>query len=432
MIGGQAEAGARPRKVIELEELRARLEEAEATLSAIRNGEVDALVVMGENGEKVYTLQSAETPYRVLVEAMNEGALTVDPAGTVLFANGCFAAMVGLALERVQGAALEALESVEGPGAIGEGLRRAAETGSDKRIVSLRREGSGGGGAVPALMSARRLPDDPSGCIGVVFTDLTTQRREEALARAEEEARQNRDIAERRAAELARSNADLERFAQIASHDLKEPLRGIANYATFLLEDEAGRMSQDGRGKVETIVRLSKRMHTLLDSLMEYARVGRTPGRLERCELGEIARAVRESLAEFLAQHGANLTVEPGLPRCSCDQVRLSQAISNLVMNGVMYNTSGAPEVVISGESCGDGAVVVRVKDNGIGIEARHHDRIFGVFTRLHAREKFGGGTGVGLSIVKAIAEQHGGKVTVNSSPGAGSVFSLHLPGTVG
>jgi light-regulated signal transduction histidine kinase (bacteriophytochrome) len=278
-------------------------------------------------------------------------------------------------------------------------------------------------------MSARRIPGDGGGSICAIFTDLTTQRREEALARAEEEARSQREIAERRAAELARSNADLERFAQIASHDLKEPLRGISNFASFLLEDEGERVSTQGAHKLKTIVRLARHMHGLLDSLLEYAMVGRTPPCPEPCDLGQIARDVIESVSGLLAERGARAVVEGELPKCRCDPVRLNQALANLIVNAVKYNESGAPLVTIGARREKDGSVVLRVVDNGIGIDPRHHYRIFEIFTRLHGRERFGGGTGVGLSIVKSIAEQHGGRVWVESTPGRGSTFCLQLPG---
>jgi PAS domain S-box-containing protein len=422
--GGQAKA--RPPVVIEIEDLRARLEEAEATLAAIRNGEVDALVVSGEQGEKVYTLQTPETPYRALVEAMNEGALTVDASGTILYANRCFAVMTGLPLERVTGGSLQALASAEAPGAIAESLKRAAQHGSDKRVVSLARLG---GGAIPAMMSASLVPESQGGGVCVVFTDLTTQRREEALARAEEEARLHRDIAERRAAELARSNADLERFAQIASHDLKEPLRGISNFASFLIEDHGKEITPEGRHKLETIMRLSQRMHSLLDSLMEYAKAGRTMPRRQCCPLGPLLREAADSLAPLLADRRAQLLVDPQLPECWCDPVRLTQALTNLIVNGVKYNDAAAPVVAVSAAKGTDGAVTITVRDNGIGIEPRHHERIFSIFTRLHARDSYGGGTGVGLSIVKAIVEQHGGTIRLESTPGAGSTFFVTIPG---
>jgi PAS domain S-box-containing protein len=233
----------------------------------------------------------------------------------------------------------------------------------------------------------------------------------------------------RKAEELARSNADLEDFAYIASHDLKEPLRGIANFATFLLEDHAPELSSGGRQKAETIARLAKRMHGLLDSLLEFSRVGRTELAIGTHDLGPIVEGVLDELRERINSAGAVVVVHAPLPRLRCDPVRLSVVLSNLVSNAIKYNTSPGKRVEIGAAG---NPVTVFVRDNGIGIAERHFGKIFKMFERLHPHDRFGGGTGSGLAIAQKIVDRHGGRIWVESEPGVGSTFCFTLEPSAG
>jgi PAS domain S-box-containing protein len=419
----EATAVKRPKsKVLELEELRSRLAEAEETLEAIRNGDVDALIVGGPSGERVYTLEGAETPYRQLVETMTEGALSLDGSGVVLYCNRRFAEMVGEPLEQVVGSSLTKFDADGGIAAV---LEEVMRHGQARREATL----PGRGSQVPVFVSASRSDGDSSGRVCVVVTDLTTQKTSERLMKAEEEARQHRAVAERRSIELARSNNDLETFAYASSHELKEPVRGIRNFANFLLEDHGEALNDEAKEKVRTILRLSARMHHLLDSLLQYARVGRTQIVREPAPLSEIAREAVDGLAAFLAEHGTRIEIAPGMPGCLCDRERMVQVLSNLISNAVKYNRGEARRVEIFAADSEPGTVTLAVRDNGIGIDPRQHERIFGVFHRLHGRDAYGGGAGIGLSLVKMLVEQQGGRVWVDSAPGKGSTFFVRLPG---
>jgi PAS domain S-box-containing protein len=418
---GREPSTKRRQKVLELEYLRSRLAEAEETLAAIRNGEVDALIVSGESGERVYTLEGAETPYRQLVESMNEGALTVDADGMILYANRRFAELVGEPLQQVAGSNLARYDENN---ALGGLLQDMQQSNSARREATL----PGRDRRIPVFASASRPPGDTSGRICVILTDLTTQKVSEILARAEEDARRHRELAEKRATELARSNTHLETFAYAASHELKEPLRGINNFAGFLLEDHRDCLDQAAQDKVNTILRLSARMHHLLDSLLQFARAGRTQVARQPVPLGDVAREAADSLATFLHDNNARVEIEPNIPPCLCDRERLMQVLINLITNGVKYNASDAKLIEIFVASTEEHAITIGVRDNGIGIEPRQHERIFGVFHRLHGRDAFGGGAGIGLSLVKMLVEQQGGRIWVESSAGAGSTFFLRLP----
>jgi signal transduction histidine kinase len=241
------------------------------------------------------------------------------------------------------------------------------------------------------------------------------------------------EMLERHARELARSNADLQDFAYIASHDLKEPLRGISNYARFLQEDHAADLGEQGIDKLSTIVRLAQHMYGLLDSLLEYSRVGRTELAVSAVDLGEVLAEVQAALSGRLEQENAQVRVQPGMPTVRADRVRIGQVFANLITNAFKYNLSPVKIIEIGCVRVAgpDGpAPVFFVRDNGIGIEKRHHERIFAMFKRLHPRDQYGGGTGSGLAIVKKIVERHGGHVWLESTLGQGTTFYFTLQPT--
>jgi len=237
--------------------------------------------------------------------------------------------------------------------------------------------------------------------------------------------------------ELERSNDELDSFAYVASHDLKEPLRGIHNYAVFLLEDYADKLDTDGVHKLETLVRLSQRMEALIESLLQLARVGRLDLAVEEVDLNEALAAVLDLLQPRIEQTRTTVTVVGRLPTLRSDQVRLQEVLSNLISNAMRYNdrpekqvTIGlAPAGVRGPKGTGDPAefYVISVQDNGIGIAAKHYDNVFKLFKRLHAPEKYGGGTGAGLAIAKRMVEKHGGELWVESVAGQGTTFYFSL-----
>jgi light-regulated signal transduction histidine kinase (bacteriophytochrome) len=224
--------------------------------------------------------------------------------------------------------------------------------------------------------------------------------------------------------ELARSNADLENFAYVTSHDLKEPLRGISSIVGFLREDLGDRLDGAGLERIARLNTLSRRMYELLDSLLEYSRVGQGEYRVREVSLATLAAETVDTLRARIAAEGAVVEVEPGLPTLRCDPLRVTQVLSNLVVNGLKYNASSPKRVTIGWDAAQH---AVRVQDNGIGIPSGQHEAIFRMFKRLHPGEAYGGGTGVGLAIVKKIVERHGGRVWVESAPGLGSTFWFTL-----
>ncbi|MGB3616627.1 MAG: ATP-binding protein [Catalinimonas sp.] len=236
------------------------------------------------------------------------------------------------------------------------------------------------------------------------------------------------DVLARLNDELTRSNDDLDSFAYIASHDLKEPLRGIRNYAQFLLEDYEDQLDKEGRQKLETLVRLGRRMEELISSLLEFSRVGRLDLAVKRCDTNEIVADVLEMLAPRLEERRAVVHLPRPLPTVECDEVRITEVFANLISNGVKYNDQPQPRVEVGyTEVEGSDNPVFFVRDNGIGIEREYHENVFHIFRRLHARDAYDGGTGAGLTIVRKIVERHGGRIWLESQPGRGTTFYFVL-----
>lgn len=239
-------------------------------------------------------------------------------------------------------------------------------------------------------------------------------------------------------ADLTRSNDELDAFAYVASHDLKEPLRGIHKYAHQLLEDAAV-AGEENRKKLDGLMRLTVRMDSLLDSLLYFSRVGRAALLTEDTDLNEVVAEAVEMIEARRTDGPPEIFVPRPLPHARCDRVRCREIFVNLLSNALKYNDKPQKRVEVGfitpAEShprpgCPDGSAgdtVYYVKDNGIGIPARHFEQVFKMFKRLHGRDEFGGGTGAGLTIVQKLVERHHGRVWLDSTLGAGTAFYFTL-----
>jgi PAS domain S-box-containing protein len=232
---------------------------------------------------------------------------------------------------------------------------------------------------------------------------------------------------ERRREELATSNADLEQFAYVASHDLSEPLRIISGFASLLeIELDADADSTTGE-YLRYIAEGTRRMHSLIQDLLAYSRVGRTGETCEPTDLGRVFADVCALLAPVIAEAGA--TVEIGsLPVVTAQPALMHRLAQNLVANAVKFRSpERAPRVVVGATEAGPGRWTVRVEDNGIGIEPECRTRVFQMFERLHSRDDYAG-TGIGLAICQRIVDHHGGTIAAEGSALGGAAIVVTLP----
>lgn len=263
----------------------------------------------------------------------------------------------------------------------------------------------------------------------------TDQKRIEADLRQLNESLEDR-IAERtaqvekHAQELRQSNAELEDFTYVVSHDLKEPLRGIEAFSSFLAEDYGERLDEEGRRYVSVIRQSAVRMKELIEKLLELSRVGKQTGSFETVPLRPIIEGAAEDLQFALQEKHAELKLPAEYPTITCGPVRIKEVFKNLISNAVKFNDKPHPVVEIAWERAGqraDDDYRFTVSDNGIGIDPKYQDKVFQLFQRLERRENYPG-SGAGLTICKKIIESHGGSIGLESEPGKGTTFWFTLP----
>ncbi len=238
--------------------------------------------------------------------------------------------------------------------------------------------------------------------------------------------------------QLQRSNNELDAFAYIASHDLKEPLRGIHNYASFLLADYQDKLEEDGVNKLNTLMELTKRMENLINALLHFSRLSRADINRNNIDLNNLVTNVIELIK--INQSDFQISIEiPKSLQIKGDRVLTEEIFMNLISNAIKYNDRPEKRIEIglvmekpdwaSLDHPGfyQNLPVFYVKDNGIGIKEKHLDTVFRIFKRLHAQNKYGGGTGAGLTIVKKIVERHGGQIWLESKYKEGTTFYFTL-----
>src|SRR5215813_7645021 len=253
-----------------------------------------------------------------------------------------------------------------------------------------------------------------------VFVDLFKKTAEVRQLNTELERR-----VEERTAELRRSNEELQQFAYVASHDLQEPLRMVTNYVQLLAQRYQGQLDSEAQEFIGYAVEGAQRMKALIDDLLAYSRVNIRERLVVPTDSGAVLQQTLQNLHMQIAESGATVTAD-SLPKVSADRMQLGLLWQNLLSNALKFRGQEPPRVHVSARHQGN-EWVFSVRDNGIGMEPRHTERIFQMFQRLHTRQEYPG-TGIGLAICRKIVERHGGRIWVESEPGRGTTFFFTLP----
>lgn len=227
--------------------------------------------------------------------------------------------------------------------------------------------------------------------------------------------------------DLEKSNKELENFIYVASHDLKEPLRGIHNYAGFVIEDYQDKLDDQGKNQLTTLKKLSQRMESIINNLLEFSNLGRANLRIREVNFNEIILDVQNSLEPYFNKNHVKIEILKKLPTVPCDQSKISDVIYHIMLNGIKYNDNQNKLIQIDYSEHNE-SYTFSFKDNGIGIQPQYKSKIFELFKRLHKRDAFGGGSGVGLTIAKRIIERHQGQIWFESEIAKGSIFYFTLP----
>ncbi len=324
-----------------------------------------------------------------VVENLVEGVLIVDPQGRPTLVNA---------------AAREFAEAP--PPELAALWRSVFNTGQPVRDRELEIRTPQGGCRI-VLVNCTPLPD-ASGATGAVETslwDITSHRRQ--------------------VEELARSNAELNRFAWVVAHDLKEPLRTVAGMSQSLTRRCRGLLDQEAAGLLDRVTAAAGRMQRLIDDLLTWARVGFQSDEPAAVSSEEVFQAALANLQAAIEESGAQVVHDP-LPSVRGNAVELGQVFQNLLANAFKFHGPEPPRVEVRAEP-GAEQWTFSVRDNGIGIAPQDAPRVFQVFERLHSRERYEG-TGIGLAVCKKIVERHGGRIWVESQLGQGSTFRFTVP----
>ena len=278
--------------------------------------------------------------------------------------------------------------------------------GRQVEVSALRKDGT----QFPAELAVTRVKESDPPLFTGVLRDVS-------------EARRIRAEREQLIAALQRSNQELDQFAYVASHDLKAPLRGIANLSSWIEEDLGDAVDSPTREKLDLLRGRVQRMDALIDGILQYSRAGRKPGKPERVDTGALANEVAELLAP---SSDVSILVASDMPEIVTDKVPLQQVFLNLIGNAVKHAGRAGARVAVGWCERGN-EMEFSVADNGPGIAPRYQDRIFGIFQTLVTRDKVEG-AGIGLAVVKKIVEAKGGRVWIESSEGEGATFHFTWP----
>jgi two-component system, sensor histidine kinase and response regulator len=415
----------------EVAELRASLEEANETLQAIRNGDVDAVVVNGPKGDQLFTLKGADEPYRVLIEEMNQGAVTLSADGSILYCNRRFADLLKTPLEEIVGLLFSTFIAPPERAAFASLMEAGRVDGSIGDLTLL----TGSGKPVPLQLALAPLPAESAAATCLVATDISVIREEQTrLRRTMAELLLAEKEKEAARAEAERANTAKREFLAKMSHEIRTPMNGIICMTELVLETELDREQREYLGMVKSSARA---LLGLINDILDFSKI--EAGKLE---LESIDFSLRDCIGTMLKplgmradQKGLELTADilATVPdNLIGDPMRLRQILINLTDNAIKFTDRGNVMLRVTVESVADKECLrFSVSDSGIGIPAAKQALIFEAFAQADgSTTRNYGGTGLGLAIVSQLVRKMGGRIWVESAQESGTTFyfTAHLP----
>ncbi len=400
--------------LLKIENLENRLAESEQLIEAIKAGEVDAFAVNTNAVPEIYTLQSGDYAYRLLIEEFGEGAVNLSEEGLIVYTNTYFFELLQLKYENVIGKFIADFihpDSVQ----YFKSLFEKALLGKSKGEINLQ----AGEIKIPVYVSLTSLQPKLA-TVGLIITDQTSIKEHEAIVNGYQKDLENKN------AELAQSNLELDSFTYIASHDLQEPLRKIRTFCERIMETSAGEFSATTSDYFERVVKASSRMQHMINSLLDYSRMNTIHKKRIVTDLNNILMEVISDQVDEDGHENIHIKMDT-LPSIMAVPDQMEHLFTNLFSNAIKYRKPDIPlEICIKSEVDGN-FWKISLEDNGIGFEPQYKDKIFELFQRLHSRFEYEG-TGIGLSICKKIVQNHYGWIKAVGTPGLGAKFEIFLP----
>ncbi|MXV14257.1 sensor histidine kinase [Hufsiella ginkgonis] len=397
----------------ELQELKIQLEEANDTIHAIRTGQVDAFIVQGEDGSQLYTLKSADHTYRIFIENMQEGAITLNRQGFILYSNSRFAELLGQPLEHVIGVPFTTFVPNDQRAAI-EKVIDGSWTHNTRFELALQ---GAHNELLPFQLSATGLSLDDGEFLNIILTDLRAVKESERLIKA-----QNEEL------EIARKAMDLkDEFIGIASHELKTPLTSLKGYLQLMIFYKKEPVPDIVRRFIVKANESGNKLTTLVEDLLDVSKInaGKLEFRNERVDVTDLVTSVAENASVIYPDYRfvKKLTEDC---KVSGNFERLEQVLMNFINNSVKYSRE-RKDIIMSSVKDGN-EIVISVTDFGIGLTSDQQELIFERFYRVQDKNFQASGLGIGLYICAGIVKAHDGTIGVESRFGEGATFYFRVP----